>query len=189
LRWALGTLGAVVTAVATLSGLLGIQVFNITLFGGDDASGQEESAGTAPSGEGDSNSERPGDSGLPDYTVFTCGDAANRAGGRVEADQIIAALGTSGLAGAIDDDVWGGDMYYEIPLEELYGQITVIQDADHPEADDAARIADYLAGLDLGRDASPVRLVDNTGDETPWRISIVSCPRERPGLTGAPGPT
>ena len=174
--------------MATLSGLLGVQVFDVTLFGGDDGSAQSETGGTTSGGDGGSDPERQGGPRLPDYTVFTCGDAANRAGGRVEADNIVAALGTSGFAGTIDDDVWGGDLYFEIPLEDLYGQISVIQDADHPEAEDAARIADYLAGLDLGRDDSPVRLVDNAGDETPWRISIVSCPRQRPGVSDAVGP-
>ncbi len=163
----------VVLAIATAVGLL-------PLPGGTNAaSSTTTTTATIQPGPGETASARdadlPGDPGQTDFTVFVCREAWDRDGGRNQAIQIDAALSRSGEAGDIANHEW--TLYDEVSLTHLRDKLVIIEDADHPEAEVATWAADYRASEGIaGRDQ--IQLIDNPGPETPWRLSIISCPSE-----------
>lgn len=109
---------------------------------------------------------------LTDVDLFVCGkDKTNQA----LYQSIMAAsesLQKTGRFGESKFKIWEGDLYNELPLEKLAGKTTIIIDLDHPEVSEKNTI---LAALSNVENIPDTVVVDNTGDLSEWRISIVFC--------------
>jgi hypothetical protein len=111
--------------------------------------------------------------GFTDFSLFVCEAAAGDPEAQRIADATLGVLEGLQARGEVSVQTWGGALYEEISLDELRGKLTIVVDRDHPERMELARIREALAnrpGL------PPVAVVDNRGEETPWRISLIVCP-------------
>jgi hypothetical protein len=109
--------------------------------------------------------------GFPDYDVFVC-DAASGEAADSLANRVVSALGTTARVGEVRRRTWSD--YEEVPLETLRNQLTIIVDADHPEASEVAHLRQQLR--EAVGNSPEIQELDNRGPATGWRISIVACP-------------
>lgn len=114
------------------------------------------------------------DAGKTDVDLFLCGKHSGNRTVQVLREKLAKLMIDSGRFGHIAAKIWDGALYKEIPVEQLSGRITIVADLDHPEVAVAERIASTVDALGL---LDPVAVVDNPGAPSPWRISVVLCPR------------
>lgn len=112
---------------------------------------------------------------LTDVTLFPC--AANADGF------------ARGTGAALRADLLGTWRWGEIKLSGAVigeaaglslGEVLVVFDAGHPERNDVPRLLDDLRAAPALAGAAIVRQAANTGDLTPWRLSVVVCVPARP---------
>ncbi|WP_107669192.1 hypothetical protein [Cyanothece sp. BG0011] len=61
----------------------------------------------------------------------------------------------------------------ELSFDEIKGKATIILDKDHPEKEEVKSLKTFLKSADNNLE---IQTIDNTGEPTPWRISIIVCP-------------
>ncbi|MDJ0843867.1 hypothetical protein [Crocosphaera sp.] len=61
----------------------------------------------------------------------------------------------------------------ELSFDEIKGKATIILDKDHPEKGELNSLKSFLNSADNNLE---IQTIDNTGDPSPWRISIIVCP-------------
>lgn len=112
----------------------------------------------------------PQTAGFTDFTVYVCEPRWATVEGDAQADRIVTALSDAEGVGQVSKRLW--DFYDEVPLADLQGRITIVADFEHPEFAEVPRIAERLetAGLPTPQ------TVDNSGADTPWLVSIITCP-------------
>jgi len=67
---------------------------------------------------------------------------------------------------------WGNNLYKEVTESELKGKVTVIMDFDHPEYGERQKIENRLQSVS---NQLPVSYLDNRGELSRWRVSVVFC--------------
>lgn len=67
---------------------------------------------------------------------------------------------------------WGGALYKEHSKEALKGTLAIIVDRTHGEYREVPALKEILAKTN---NLPPIQVIDNVGEKTPWRISIVLC--------------
>jgi hypothetical protein len=107
-----------------------------------------------------------------DIDIYRCGkDKTNK-----KINDLVASanevIDKSGSFGRGREAVWDEDSYDEIPLKDLTGKTTVIMDFKHDEfkmKEGLEKILGDVPGI------PKIKTVDNTGDETAWRVSVILC--------------
>ena len=107
-----------------------------------------------------------------DISFFVCDKDKNDRGVEALITQANSALAAKGGSGAVDLKVWGDGLYDEIPLNQLTGFTTLVVDQDHPEYQEGLFLKSTLESV-AGLPA--VKIVPNSGAQTPWRVSIIVC--------------
>lgn len=107
-----------------------------------------------------------------DVDLFVCGKDKGNANAETLINNIHGALAESGRFGASELKVWDRRLYDEIPLNELSGWTTIVVDENHPESNEAIQLRTIMSGIN---DLPPIKVVNNRGAETAWRISVVLC--------------
>lgn len=107
-----------------------------------------------------------------DISFFVCDKDKDNQQVKTLITQANDALSAKGGAGQVDLKVWGDGLYDEIPLNQLQGYTTLVLDQDHPEYQQGPNLKSTLAGVS---GLPPVKIVANSGAQTPWRVSIIIC--------------
>lgn len=103
-----------------------------------------------------------------DVTIFVCGKQTTSVAIGTKIKDINAKLAASGNFGLSELKVWEGQLYDEIPLNQLDNKVTLVLDYHHPEFGEYGTFESALKPV-------PLNLVRNPGPETPWRASLIVC--------------
>jgi hypothetical protein len=107
-----------------------------------------------------------------DIDLFVCGPDEQTANILSLRKALAEAIQNSERYGEVIGKVWKGELLKEIGLHELQGKTTIIFDRELPEyaeVDPLKQLIKNVVGI------PPVQDLDNRGNDTPWRISIVIC--------------
>lgn len=118
------------------------------------------------------NEETPLNTGLTEYDVFLCDKAVNSKDW-YKIQRYIRPTFKSNELGEVRFRLWGDKLYDEVSYNELLGLTTIIIDKNHGEASELHQLKKRMKKI---TDMLPVKVIDNRGTKTEWRISIILCP-------------
>lgn len=109
-------------------------------------------------------------SGLTDADVFVCEESSENTKTVDRAHRLASLLAERGF-GRVRLKVWSSSK--GTPVDDLRAHSTIFFDEKHPEEKEARRVEKIFAEVE---GLPPFRMVPNTGQPSPWYLSIVVCP-------------
>jgi hypothetical protein len=107
-----------------------------------------------------------------DIDFFVCQGSASDKDAKLIIQSMHQSIKNSNSFGVSKLKVWGSSLFKEIPETKLQGYLTIVVDKEHNEYQEISTIKQLI------RDTSnlpEINVIDNSGANTPWRISLVLC--------------
>ncbi|MFT5880190.1 MAG: hypothetical protein ACI86X_001317 [Moritella sp.] len=107
-----------------------------------------------------------------DVDLFVCGSSNSDKKAESIIQELYQSIKYSNGFGTSKLKVWDGDLYNEVPEDKLRGYLTIIVDKEHYEFYEVPVIEKAIRGVNH---LPPINVIDNSGANTPWRMSLILC--------------